>query len=897
MTKWVYQFGGEKTDGRADMRNLVGGKGANLAEMANMGLPVPPGFTITTEVCTYYYANNDTYPADLKKQVEEALASIERDQGKKFGDKNDPLLMSVRSGARISMPGMMDTVLNLGLNDETVKGLAEKSGDERFAWDSYRRFVNMFGDVVLGVPHHDFEEILESYKKKHKLELDVQITAEGWKEIVPQYKALVEKHTGKPFPTDPMEQLWHGIGAVFSSWMAPRAITYRKIHDIPGDWGTAVNVQTMVFGNMGDDCATGVAFTRDPSTGENYFYGEYLVNAQGEDVVAGIRTPQALTEIGKERDGSTLPSMEVTMPEIYKELDGMRHKLEQHFREIQDLEFTVERGKLYLLQTRTGKRTAAASLKIASDMVSEGLITKDEAVLRIDPAQLDHLLHPRLDPNAKKDVVAKGLPASPGAACGQVYFSADDAEREAENGKKVILCRSETSPEDIHGMHASVGILTSRGGMTSHAAVVARGMGKPCVAGAGALNISYKEKQITVNGRTIKEGDIITIDGGAGEVIVGSVPTLQPEMSGDFALLMQWADERRRMKVRTNAETPLDAKTARDFGCEGIGLARTEHMFFDPQRIQNVREMIFASDEAGRRKALDKLLPEQRSDFASLFEIMQGLPVTVRLLDPPLHEFLPQEDKDIKQFAKTIGVDEDTVRRRLSELHEFNPMLGHRGCRLGITYPEIYEMQARAIFEGAVECAKKTGGTVVPEVMIPLVVSKKELAMLKDRVIKTAEKVFEEKGMKLDYMVGTMIEIPRAALCADSIAEEAEFFSFGTNDLTQTGLGMSRDDAGNFLGHYVEKGIFEKDPFQSLDTEGVGQLMEIACERGRKTRSKIKLGICGEHGGDPASIHFCEKIGLDYVSCSPYRVPIARLAAAQAAIKAKKAEEARKKAA
>ncbi|NCC22427.1 MAG: pyruvate, phosphate dikinase [Alphaproteobacteria bacterium] len=897
MTKWVYSFGGEKTDGRADMKNLIGGKGANLAEMANMGLPVPPGFTITTEVCTYFYANDRQYPKELEQQVNEALQSIERFQGKKFGDPKDPLLMSVRSGARISMPGMMDTVLNLGLNDETVKGLAETSGDERFAYDSYRRFVQMYGDVVLGVEHHDFEEILDAHKRENGISLDVDVTADGWKEVVKQYKALVQKETGEPFPDDPMTQLWGGIGAVFKSWMVPRAVTYRKIHEIPGDWGTAVNVQTMVYGNMGETSATGVAFTRDPSTGENYFYGEYLINAQGEDVVAGIRTPQALTEIGKERDGSTLPSMEVTMPEIFKQLDDVRHKLEKHFREIQDLEFTVERGKLYLLQTRTGKRTAAATLKIVSDMVKEGLINEEEAVLRVDPAQLDHLLHPRLDPNAKKDVIAKGLNASPGAACGAVYFSADEAEAQAGAGKAVILCRTETSPEDIHGMHAAKGILTSRGGMTSHAAVVARGMGKPCVAGAGAISMDYKQKVMRVGDKVIKEGETITLDGSTGEVMLGEVPTLNPELSGDFAEIMAWADKRRRMRVRANAETPTDARQALEFGAEGIGLCRTEHMFFDPARIQAVREMIFASDEAGRRKALAKLLPEQRGDFAQLFEIMSGLPVTIRLLDPPLHEFLPHEDKDIENFAKIAGVTTEQVRRRLGELHEFNPMLGHRGCRLGITYPEIYEMQAQAIFEGAIEAQKKTGKTVVPEVMIPLVVSKKELKMLKDRVIAMAEKVFAEKGTTLEYSVGTMIEIPRAALCADQIAEEAEFFSFGTNDLTQTGLGMSRDDAAVFLGEYVEKGIFEKDPFSSLDQEGVGQLVEIACERGRKTKADIKLGICGEHGGDPSSIHFCEKVGLSYVSCSPFRVPIARLAAAQAAIKAGTAGQAKKKAA
>lgn len=885
MTSWVYGFGGEKTEGNASMGDLLGGKGANLAEMASLGLPVPPGFTITTEVCAAYYDNDKTYPAELEAQVEKAMADIENAMGMKFGDASNPLLVSVRSGARVSMPGMMDTVLNLGLNDDTVAGLAEKSKDERFAWDSYRRFIQMFGDVVLGVDHHEFEDVIQTYKRDNDISQDTDISADGWKEIVTEYKDVVERETGKPFPSDPKEQLWGAIGAVFDSWMVPRAITYRRIHEISDKWGTAVNVQSMVFGNMGDDCATGVAFTRDPSTGENYFYGEYLVNAQGEDVVAGIRTPQSLTILGREKEGSDLPSMEEVMPEVFKQLDDVRIKLEKHFRDVQDLEFTVQQGLLYLLQTRNGKRTAKAALKIAVDMVDEGLINQDEALLRVDPQSLDQLLHPTLDPDAPRDVITKGLPASPGAASGQIVFTSDEAEARANAGDKVILCRQETSPEDISGMHAAAGILTSRGGMTSHAAVVARGMGKCCVAGAGELHIDGASKVIRVGAEEFTENDIITIDGSTGEVIRGEVPTIKPELSGDFGTLMEWADTRRRLAVRTNAETPADSQVARDFGAEGIGLCRTEHMFFEPSRIQNVREMIFAVAETERRSALDKLLPEQRADFASLFAIMQGLPVTVRLLDPPLHEFLPHEKEDVENFAKAAGIDEGQVQRRLGELKEANPMLGHRGCRLGMTYPEIYEMQARAIFEGALEAAEKTGTTVTPEIMIPLVGAKAELALMRDIVDNTAKAVFEEKGKSLDYIVGTMIELPRAALCADSIAEAADFFSFGTNDLTQTTLGMSRDDAANFLPFYVEKGVYERDPFASLDTEGVGELISIAKERGRKTNPGIKLGICGEHGGDPSSILFCEQVGLDYVSCSPYRVPIARLAAAQAAIK------------
>lgn len=881
MAKWVYSFGGGNSEGRADMRNLLGGKGANLADMAALGLPVPPGLTITTEVCAHFYDNGQQYPAELDGQVTSAIAGIERATGMIFGDAANPLLVSVRSGARASMPGMMDTVLNLGLNDETVEGLAAKSGDARFAWDSYRRFIQMYGNVVLDIDHYEFEDILEQHKRDVDVHEDTDITADGWKTVVAQYKDMVVRELGKPFPSDVREQLWGAIGAVFKSWQTPRAVTYRHIHDIPESWGTAVNVQAMVFGNMGQDCATGVAFTRDPSTGENYFYGEYLVNAQGEDVVAGIRTPQSLTIKGREKEGSDLPSMEETMPEVFKQLDDVRIRLEKHYRDMQDIEFTVQQGKLYMLQTRNGKRTAAAALKIAVDMVDEKLITESEALLRIEPQALDQLLHPTLDPNAHKTIIAKGLPASPGAASGTILFSADAAEERAKNGERVILCRIETSPEDIHGMHAAAGILTTRGGMTSHAAVVARGMGRACVAGCGALTIDYKTKTMSVGGVDLKEGDVVTIDGSTGEVMKGAVATIQPELSGDFSKVMGWADKARRMKVRANAETPLDAKTARGFGAEGIGLCRTEHMFFDADRIQNVREMIFANSLNDRKTALDKLLPAQRSDFKELFSIMRGLPVTVRLLDPPLHEFLPHEDKDVAEFSKAAGLDEELVRKRLAELAESNPMLGHRGCRLGITYPEIYAMQARAIFEAALE------SDITPEVMIPLVATRDELTILKKVVDDVATEIFRGRA----YQVGTMIELPRAALMAEDIAQDAEFFSFGTNDLTQTTLGLSRDDAGKFLPDYVAKGIFEKDPFTTIDRDGVGQLVRIASAAGRKTRADLKLGICGEHGGDPASITFFEEVGLDYVSCSPYRVPIARLAAAQAALKPKKAND------
>ena len=884
MTKWVYSFGEGKAEGRAEMKNLLGGKGANLAEMSNLGLPVPPGFTITTEVCTWFYANGRKYPDSLEAEVAAALAEVERIVGARFGDPVNPLLVSVRSGARASMPGMMDTVLNLGLTDVTVEGLAKRSGDPRFAYDSYRRFIQMFGNVVLGVDHHHFEEVLEDHKRDRGFSYDTELAAADWQAVIAGYKATVERELSRPFPQDPQEQLWGAIGAVFGSWMNQRAITYRKLHDIPAEWGTAVNVQAMVFGNMGDDCATGVAFTRNPSTGENKFYGEYLINAQGEDVVAGIRTPQHLTTAGKQANGSTLPAMEESMPEVFRQLDAVRLKLERHYRDMQDIEFTVQQSKLYMLQTRTGKRTAAAALKIACDMVGEGLIDEKTAVLRIEPKSLDQLLHPTLDPKAKRSIIAKGLPASPGAASGKVVFTAEEAERLAEMGESVILCRVETSPEDIHGMHAARGILTTRGGMTSHAAVVARGMGRACVAGAGELRIDYKTGVMMVRDVRVKAHDMLTIDGSTGEVMLGEVPTIQPELSGDFAALMTWADRLRRMKVRTNAETPLDARTAVKFGAEGIGLCRTEHMFFDEDRIIAVREMILADNEAGRRTALAKIEPMQRKDFVELFKIMAGLPVTIRLLDPPLHEFLPNNEQEMAEVAKAAGTDIQKVQHRALQLHEANPMLGHRGCRLGISFPEIYEMQARAIFEAAVEVFTETGETVIPEIMIPLVGTKKELDILKGVVDRVAGEVAQATGRKIDYLVGTMIELPRAALQAREIAKSAEFFSFGTNDLTQTTFGISRDDAGAFLPDYQRAGIFEHDPFVTLDTDGVGELVRIAADRGRETRADIKLGICGEHGGDPSSIYFCEKVGLDYVSCSPYRVPIARLAAAQAAI-------------
>ena len=886
-TQWVYRFGGGSAEGDASKKNLLGGKGANLAEMSSLGLPVPPGFTISTALCTAYYDNDENYPAKLSGQVDAALSFIEETVGAKFGDTDNPLLVSVRSGARVSMPGMMDTVLNLGLNDVTVEGLAKKSGDARFAWDSYRRFIQMYGDVVLGVDHDNFEEIIDTQKMMGGFALDTDLGAEDWKAVAKGFLERVEDETGKPFPQDPRDQLWGAITAVFGSWQNDRANTYRRLHGISDSWGTAVNVQAMVFGNMGEDCATGVAFTRDPSTGENMFYGEYLVNAQGEDVVAGIRTPQHLTIAGKDGQGSDLPAMEEVMPEVFGQLDEVRLNLEKHYRDMQDIEFTVQQNKLWMLQTRSGKRTAKAALKIACDMVAEGLISKEEAVARVDPESLDQLLHPTLDPKATRDLLTRGLPASPGAASGKVVFSADAAETMAAAGEAVILVRIETSPEDIHGMHAARGILTSRGGMTSHAAVVARGMGRPCVSGAGDLRIDYATQKMTVLGREIAAGDIMTIDGASGEVMAGEVPTLQPELSGDFGTLMQWVDEIREMKVRTNAETPLDAKTALDFGAEGIGLCRTEHMFFDAERIVAVREMILAGDEAGRRAALEKILPMQRQDFIELFEIMAGKPVTIRLLDPPLHEFLPHTPEEMQQVAEASGVSVEDLRIRAGELAEVNPMLGHRGCRLGVSYPEISEMQARAIFEAAIEVSKTAAAPVEPEVMIPLVSDRMEFDMLRDRIDAVAAQVFAEAGSSVPYLVGTMIELPRAALRAGDIAEGAEFFSFGTNDLTQTTFGLSRDDTAGLLKEYARRGIFETDPFVSIDVDGVGELVKIAAERGRATRPDIKLGICGEHGGDPASVHFCAEIGLDYVSCSPYRVPIARLAAAQAALAAK----------
>ncbi len=887
MTQYVYRFGGGVSDGGKGDKNLLGGKGANLAEMASIGLPVPPGFTISTPMCAVYYDEGAAFPDSLRAEVAAGIAHIESVTGKTFGDASDPLLVSVRSGARASMPGMMDTVLNLGLNDETVVGLANASGDERFAWDSYRRFIQMYSDVVLELDHGSFEEALEIAKEDKGYYLDTEMSAADWKALVDTYKKLVVEQWDKPFPQDVHDQLWGAVGAVFGSWQSERAKVYRRLNDIPSEWGTAVNVQAMVFGNMGDTSATGVAFTRDPSKGDNAYYGEFLINAQGEDVVAGIRTPQYLTKAAREEANAKPLSMEEALPEVYTQLAGVFDTLEKHYRDMQDIEFTVQQGKLWMLQTRSGKRTAKAALKIAVDMANEGLITREEAITRVDPAALDQLLHPTLDPAAVRDVLTKGLPASPGAASGKVVFDADTAEKRAAAGDAVILVRTETSPEDIHGMHAARGILTARGGMTSHAAVVARGMGRPCVSGAGTLSIDAKAKVMRCAGREVNEGDIITIDGASGEVMIGEVPTVQPELAGDFGTLMEWADGVRRLKVRANAETPLDARTAREFGAEGIGLCRTEHMFFDAARITAVRQMILAEDEKGRRAALEKLLPEQRSDFIELFEVMAGLPVTIRLLDPPLHEFLPHEEEEFAEVAAAAGVEVDYLKRRAAELHEFNPMLGHRGCRLGVTYPEIYEMQARAIFEAAVAVAEKSGDAPIPEVMIPLVATRRELELMKQVVDKAAQAVFADKGREISYFVGTMIELPRAALKAGEIAEVGQFFSFGTNDLTQTALGVSRDDAARFLGIYVDKGIYPKDPFVSLDVEGVGELIRIAAERGRATRPDIKLGICGEHGGDPASIAFCEEVGLDYVSASPYRVPIARLAAAQAALGSK----------
>ena len=882
--KWVYSFGDGRAEGKAAMRDLLGGKGAGLAEMANLGLPVPPGFTITTDVCTYYYGHNKEYPKDLRAQVEKALAQVGRITGRTFGDKSNPLLVSVRSGARASMPGMMDTVLNLGLNDETVEALAKKSGDRRFAYDSYRRFITMYSDVVLGVGHEHFEELLDHHKERQGYSLDTDLSADDWAELVVRYKKRVKDELRQDFPQNPHQQLWGAIGAVFGSWMNQRAITYRKLHNIPENWGTAVNVQAMVFGNMGETSATGVAFTRNPSTGEKKLYGEFLINAQGEDVVAGIRTPQEISETARKEAGSDKPSMEYTLPKAYGELKRIYNVLERHYRDMQDLEFTVEQGKLWMLQTRSGKRTAKAALRIAVELANEGLISRSDAVLRVDPLSLDQLLHPTIDPRAHRRVIATGLPASPGAASGEIVFSSDEAAQLKSDGKKVVLVRVETSPEDIHGMHAAEGILTTRGGMTSHAAVVARGMGKPCVSGAGSLRVDYATGTMSAGGKTFKKGDHITVDGSTGQVLAGKVDMIEPQLSGEFSTLIGWADKVRRLGVRANADTPTDAKAAVRFGAEGIGLCRTEHMFFEEGRIQAVREMILADDEKSRRSAIAKLLPMQRADFVELFEIMAGRPVTIRLLDPPLHEFLPHGEKEVAEVAAAMRTDPKKLAARANELSEFNPMLGFRGCRIAIVYPEIAEMQARAIFEAALEVGKRTGKPVVPEVMVPLIATKAEFDLVKARIDAMAEAVTKEKGTKVGYQVGTMIELPRASLMAGEIAQSAEFFSFGTNDLTQTTFGISRDDAASFLGVYTARGILPADPFISIDQQGVGELVKIGVERGRKVRPKLKVGICGEHGGDPASVAFCHETNLDYVSCSPFRVPIARLAAAQAAL-------------
>ena len=884
MTKWVYSFGAGKAEGAGSMKELLGGKGANLAEMSAIGLPVPPGFTITTAVCAHFYANGHGFPATLAKQVDAALKETGRLAGHAFDDPEWPLLVSVRSGARASMPGMMDTVLNLGLNDETVERLARFSGDDRFAWDCYRRFIEMYSSVVLGVEHHLFEDALDEMKDARGLSLDTQLTADDLRAAVVAFKSIVEAHAGDAFPQDPRDQLWGAIRAVFSSWMNHRAIVYRHLHNIPDDWGTAVTVQAMVFGNMGAQSASGVAFTRNPSTGVRELYGEYLNNAQGEDVVAGLRTPQPLTEVASRASRGENSSLEATMPTVFAEFRACAEKLERHYRDMQDMEFTIERGKLWMLQTRTGKRTARAALKLAVDMAKEELISRDEALLRVEPTSLEQLLHPTIDPAAKREIIATGLPASPGAAFGEIVFNPEEAETLGAAGRKVILVRTETSPEDIGGMHAAEGVLTARGGMTSHAAVVARGMGKPCVTGAGAVRIDYEDQSFTVAGRRFVKGDRITIDGSAGQVIAGEVKMQRPELTGEFAILLEWADEKRRLKVRANAETPADARAARRFGAEGIGLARTEHMFFEGERILAVREMILADDSEGRRAALEKLLPIQREDFRNLFEIMSGLPVTIRLLDPPLHEFLPHSDSEIATVAKAMGADPVKLRRRALQLAEFNPMLGFRGVRLAVVFPEIVDMQARAIFEAAIEASLSTGAPAQIEIMAPLVFARAELDIVKARVEAMAKLVENETGMRPRYHVGTMIELPRAALRAGEIAPSADFFSFGTNDLTQTTLGISRDDSGSFLGVYVEKGLLPANPFVSIDQEGVGELIAIGCQRARAARPDVALGVCGEHAGNPPSVAFFEKVGIDYISCSPFRVPIARLAAAQAAL-------------
>ncbi len=887
MTTWVYNFSRNLKKDKTSLKNLLGGKGANLAEMIKIGLPVPPGFTISTEACNEFYKRNKKNPVGLDRQVKFAIQQVEKIIGKKFGDKKNPLLVSVRSGARVSMPGMMDTVLNLGLNDETVLGLAAKTKNNTFAYDSYRRFIQMYSNVVLNIDHHNFEDLIENYKLTKGVILDTDLDAEDWKKLIKDFRDVIKKEINKDFPQNVYEQLWGAISAVFQSWKNQRAKTYRKLNNIPEEWGTAVNVQSMVFGNMGDDCATGVAFTRNPSTGEKSFYGEYLINAQGEDVVAGIRTPQNITRKARLDANSKALSMEETLPKVYQQLVKIYKKLEKHYKDMQDIEFTVENNKLWMLQTRSGKRTAKAAIKIAVDMVKEKLIKKEEALLRIDPKMLDTLLHPTLDPNAQKDVIAKGLPASPGAASGKITFSADEAEALKAQNQKTILVRLETSPEDIHGMNAAEGILTCRGGMTSHAAVVARGMGKPCVSGSGNIQIDYQNKEFKVNDRVFKEGEIITIDGSCGEVMSGEVKTIKPDISGDFSKIMSWADSTRSMKVRTNAETPLDTKVAREFGAEGIGLCRTEHMFFDEERILYVRQMILSKSREDRCEALNKILPFQKNDFKEIFSIMKGLPVTIRLLDPPLHEFLPKSEKEISMVASSLGISEKEIHDRISDLHEENPMLGHRGCRLAISYPEIYEMQCEAIFEALIEC-KNNKIKVLPEIMIPLVATGQELEILRILVDNKAQEISKKHNHKLDYIVGTMIELPRAALNAKDISKYADFFSFGTNDLTQTTLGISRDDSGKFLEDYVDNNIFKIDPFVSIDENGVGQLVEIACNNAKKNKTKIKLGICGEHGGDPDSIMFCQKVGLNYVSCSPYRVPIARLASAQAKILSKR---------
>ncbi len=874
-TKYVYFFGKGKAEGNSAMKNLLGGKGANLAEMTNLGIPVPAGFTITTETCDLYNKAGKKWPAGLEEQVKANIKRLEETMGAKFGDRNNPLLVSVRSGAAASMPGMMDTVLNLGLNSEVVQGLIIKTENERFAWDAYRRFITMFSNVVMGLKHEHFEHIMEAKKHKLGVKLDTELSASDLKDLVRQYKEAYRKDTGEDFPDNAYDQLQKSINAVFASWNNPRAIKYRQLYDIKGLLGTAVNVQSMVFGNMGDTSGTGVCFTRNPSTGENKFYGEFLMNAQGEDVVAGIRTPEPLEDLAKQ------------WPAIYKQLVALRAKLEKHYKDMQDIEFTIQEGKLYILQTRNGKRTAPAAVRIAVELVKEGVLSPEAALMRVEPKSLDQLLHPTFDPKEKKEIVTTGLPASPGAATGRIVFNAEDAESWAGKGEAVILVRIETSPEDIGGMNVAKGILTTRGGMTSHAAVVARGMGTCCVAGAGDVKIDYAKKTMTVGSKVFKEGDWISLDGTLGQVYAGKMKTISAELSGDFGKLMVWADKIRKMKVRTNADTPNDSQVARKFGAEGIGLCRTEHMFFEGDRIIAVREMILSDDKAGREKALGKLLPIQRGDFEAIFKAMNGLPVTVRLLDPPLHEFLPHEAENQKQMADVMKISIEKVKQKVNSLHEFNPMLGHRGCRLAITYPEIYQMQTRAIMEAACN-VKKQGVKVFPEIMIPLVGMKKELDLIKQEMLETINKVFEEKGMKIPYMIGTMIEIPRAALTADKIAESAEFFSFGTNDLTQMGLGFSRDDAASFLGAYVERGIFDKDPFTTLDQEGVGFLIQLGIEKGRKTNPNLKVGICGEHGGDPASVEFCHRAGMNYVSCSPYRVPIARLAAAQAVLRAKK---------